>query len=304
MRNYIIIFGTLLGILSAGGIVCAQGAGDKHVQDSLKMLLAMQTVECDIRIEIFVDGNEKGYVARGHYAEQVLPRATPNTFLRSMYRLELNFWNPMTSDAEPNRLTLVCLAYEDGDRHRIEWRTSIEGETETKMIDLKKLEDRLKQTKNEVFFSQVSEVRNLGGLAGMMRQISRFYEFSSPTQENLQDEETIPAWKLTGTLKNIHHQDLLKRFGGLNKKGQYPADFPSDVEIWLGRHNEFPYKIRYLRRTSEKSEQKKVLFQESFYKVMPNGPPIPAAKFAPLTVSEDVFSMPDDTDNFIKKLGL
>ena len=137
-----------------------------------------------------------------------------------------------------------------------------------------------------------------------MRQISRFYEFSAPTQENLQDEEAIPTWKLTGTLRSIYHKELLKQFGGLDKKGQYPADFPSDIEVWLGRHNDFPYKIRYLRRISEKSSQRVLLFQESFYKVNVNGTPIPASKFAPLTPPEDVLSVQDNTEDFIKILGL
>jgi hypothetical protein len=112
---------------------------------------------------------------------------------------------------------------------------------------------------------------------------------------------------LTGTLQNRHGQNLLERFGGLDKKGHYPADFPSDIEIWLGRHNDFPYKIRYLRRTSEKSEQKDLLFQQSFYKVVLNDTPfLPFTdlKFAPLKFSEDVFSVQDETEQFIKALGL
>ena len=299
-----VLWGTLLGIFTACGIAHAQGEGDKYVLDSLKVLSAMRTVEYDIRIETLADGKE--YSARGDYAEQVLPQADPNSFLRSMYRLDIYFWpnTPMANNTEPNQLTFVCPAPENGDDFRIEQRTSIEGVKKYRKIDLKKLEDRLKQTNSEMFFGQAGEVRNLGGLAGKIRQICRFYEFSVPTQENLQDEETIPTWKLTGTLKKIYHQDLLPQFGGLNTKGQYPADFPSDVEIWLGRHNDFPYKIRYLRRTSEKSEQKKLLFQESFHKVVLNGPPIPAARFAPLPIPEDVFSIPDETDAFIKELGL
>ena len=301
-RNFIIWL-TLLRILTVNGFVHAQGAGDKYVLDSLNVLLAMRTVECDVQIATFVDGKE--YSAKGDYAEQALPQAVPNAFLRSMYRLNIYFWNaPMANDGDPNQMTLVCYATEDNAEHRCEQYTFIEGVKGYSMIDLKKLEDRLKQTNSEMFFGQASEVRNLGGLAGMLRRICRFYEFSAPTQENLQTEETVMTWKLSGTLKKIYHQDLLTQFGGLTTKEKYPADFPSDVEIWLGRHNDFPYKIRYLRRTSDKSEQKKLLFQESFSKVVLNGPPIPAVRFAPLKIPDDVFSMPDNTDDFIKKLKL
>jgi hypothetical protein len=272
------------------------------------MLLAARTIECDMRIETFVDGKE--YTAKGQYVEQVLPHATPNSFFRSVYRLEITYFSmnaPMASDAELNQMTLVCHISENGERHQIDQYTSIEGVKSGSTIDLKKLEERIKAANQQIAFSQVSVVRNLGGLAGMMRQISRFYEFLPPTQDKLRDEETIPAWKLTGTLQNRHRQELLSRFGGLNKQGHYPADFPSDIEIWLGRHNDFPYKIRYLRRTSEKSEQKELLFQESFYKVVLNETPfLPFTdlKFAPLKFPEDVFSVRDDTEKYIKELGL
>ena len=299
-----IIFATLLVILTAGETAFAQSIGDKHIQDSLKMLLVMRTIKCDLRIESIVDG--KNYTAWGNYAEQVLPQASPVSFLRSMYRLEIYFLpnTPMTSEVQPNSMTLVCYASEDGGKHRIERCTVVEGKNWFSTIDLKVLEERLKATNREIFFSHVSEVRNLGGLAGMMRQINRFYEFSPPAQEELHDEETVPAWKLTGTLRSVHRKDLLTRFGGLNKKGQYPPDFPSDIEIWLGRHNDFPYKVRYLRRTAENSEQKELLFQETLYKVVLNGPPIPAARFDPLKVPEGMFSKQDETEDFIKTLEL
>jgi len=308
LKNPLIFGMLLLGIPTVGSLAHAQGKGDKYVQDSLNMLLAARTIECDIQIGTFVDGKE--YTAKGQYFEQVLPHAAPNSFFRSVYRLEITYFSmnaPMASDAELNQMTLVCHISEDGEKHQIDRYTSIEGVKSGSTIDLKKLEERIKAAHQEIVFSQVSVVRKLGGLAGMMRQISRFYEFSSPTQEPLREEGTIPAWKLTGTLQNRHRQELLPRFGGLNKQGHYPADFPSDIEIWLGQHNDFPYKIRYLRRTSEKSEQKELLFQESFYKVVLNGTPLlpfTDLRFAPLKFPEDVFSVRDDTEDFIKALGL
>jgi len=297
-----LIFGTLLVCFAGGKAVQAQGEGDKYIQASLTMLQAVRTIESDLRVETFVDGKE--YSARGHYAEQALSRAAPNSFLRSVFRLEINF--PMSSaahDAEPNRMTLVCHASEDGETHRVERYTFVEGAKSFYVIDLKRLEERLKETHREIFFSQVSEVRNLGGLAGMMRQIHRFYEFSPAAQETLQGDEAVPALKLIGTLRTMHHKELLIRFGGLNKKGQYPPGFPSDIEVWLGRHNDFPYRIRYLRRDSEKSEQRELVLQETFFNVELNGAPIPESRFSRLTPPEDIFEQ-DDTDNFFRALGL
>jgi len=303
-KNCPLISITLLFILAVGGTAFAQGDGDRFVLDSLKWLLAINTVECEIRIETFVDGRE--YSAKGRYAEQALPRVAPGQpapFLRSMYWLEIYFVNAlMASNAEYNRMTLVCHPATNEERSQIKRYTIIEGAKSFLTIDLARLEERLRETNNELFFTHVSEVRNLGGLAGIIRQINRFYEFSPPVQENLSVGETIPTWKLTGQLRNVFHKDLLPRFGGLDKRGHYPANFPSDIEIWLGRHDYFPYQIRYLRRISEQSEQKVLLFQESFFNVVLNGTPIPASKFV-LVPPEDVFSV-DDTDNVLRELGV
>jgi len=304
----LVIPGMSLFILIAHSTTFAQREGDQYVSNSLKRLLTINTIECDIRIETFVDGKE--YTASGHYEEQALPRMAlgqPAPFLRSMYRLDIFFRppvnTPMASDAEPNRMTLVCRPSMNGERGQVERRTSVEGNQSFHIIDLVRLEERLQETNMEMLFAHVSEVHNLGGLAGKMRQISRFYEFSLSVQENLHTEETIPTLKLTGRLRSILHAEMLTMFGGLDKLGNYPADFPSDIELWLGRHNDFPYKIRYLRRISEHSEQKKLLYQESFFNVVLNGTPIPASRFDPLKPPDGVFAV-DDTDRFIRALGL
>jgi len=301
------VLGTLLVTLAVCGVALAQGEGDRYVLDSLKMLQTVNTIECDLRIETFVDGRE--YTSRGRYEEQALSRTPPGQpppFLRSMHRLEIYFSmnSSLASNAEPNRMTLVCRPGTDGEKSLAERYTIIEGDKSFSTIDLARLEQRIRTTNLEIPFTQVSEVRNLGGLLGMVRQISRFYECSLPTQENLQDEETIPALKLTGQLRSTHYENLLTQFGGLDKRGRSPADFPSDIEIWIGRHNDFPYKIRYLRRIAENSERKELLFQETFFNVVLNGTPIPASRFAPLALPEGVFSVQDDTDNFIGALGL
>jgi hypothetical protein len=220
-----------------------------------------------------------------------------------MYRLELVFTpGPTVSSADPNRMTLVCRPATNGERGQVEQFTALEGNKSFRTIDLNQLEERLRKTNKELFFRQVSEVRNLGGLAGKMRQISRFYEFSLPVQENLQDGETIPTLKLTGQLRSMFQKELLPQFGGLDKRGNYPANFPSDIELWIGRADDFPYKIRYLRRLSETSERKDLLFQESFFKVELEGKPIPDSEFT-LLPPEDISST-DDTSNFLRSLGL
>jgi len=296
-----VILGTLLILLAACHAAFAQGEGDRYVLGSLNTLLAVNTIESDIRIETYVEGRE--YTARGRYEEQALPRipGQPPPFLRSMHRLEI-FFLPVPGNPEPNRMTLVCRPGTDGERGQMERYLSIEGNRFFGTVDLTILEERIRNSRM-ITFTQINEVRNLGGLAGKMRQISRFYTFSAHTQEMLQDGETIPTLKLTGKLRGEHYEWLLSLFGGLDARGRYPAAFPSDIELWLGRHNDFPYQIRYLRRISEDSERMELLLQETFFNVVLNGAPIPAARFAPLVPPDDMFGV-DDTENFIGGLGL
>ena len=306
MSNKKTIVPTLLSlILVAHGTAFAQEKnGNRYVANSLDALLIVNTIECGIQIETFVDGNR--YAARGRYEEQALPRTAsgqPTPFQRSMYWLEIYFSPdvPLASNTERNRMTLVCCPATDNERSQVKKYTIIENNKSFLTIDLTRLEEKLNEPNSALFFTQVSEVCNLGGLSGMMRQISRFYEFSPPTQDTLQDGEPMPAWKLTGQLRSDFLKDLLPRFGDLDKRGRYPADFPSDIELWLGRHDDFPYKICYLRRISEQSEQKELIFQESFFNVVLNGTPIPASKFI-LVPPADVDSV-DYTDVFLQTLG-
>ena len=304
-KTSLIIVTALFFVHATGGSVFAQGEGDRFVLESLNTLLTANTIECDIQTETFVDGNR--YAARGHYEEQTLPRPAsglPTPFQRSMYWLEIYFTPnvPVPSNAEPNRMTLVCLPATDRERSQIKQYTIIEGNKSFTTIDLTRLEEKLKETNSKLFFTQVSEVRNLGGLAGMMRQINRLYECSLPTQETLQDGEPIPALKLTGQLRSDIHNDLLSQFGDGDKRGHYPPNFPSDIELWLGRHDDFPYKICYSRRLAAQSEQKVLLYQETFSKVVLNGTPIPESRFV-LVPPEDVISV-DRTDPFLQELGL
>ncbi|GHT14847.1 hypothetical protein FACS1894170_12160 [Planctomycetales bacterium] len=279
------------------------------MQNTLDVLLRTKTIEADIRLETTVDG--KQYSATGRYEEQVLTNPVKNTippFLRSQYRLEVNFSmnSQQESTSDVNRMTLIChIDKNDKDNCVIEKFTSVEGVKRFSSINIAKLEERLKAANQENVFVQIGEVRNLGGIAAMVRQIKRYYDFSPEvTMENLTGSETIPTVKLSGTLKNAYYKELLEHFGGLDKKGLHPSDFPTDVNIWIGRHNDFPYQVCYFNRQSPQSNVKKPLLQETYQHVLMNGDPIPDLKFERLKVSDEVFTLKDDTDSFLRSLGL
>jgi hypothetical protein len=286
----------------------ASDLGGKYLNQSIERILTLKTIESDIRLDVYVDGIE--HSARGRYEEQALPKPLAGEFLRSMYRLDVNFLTnvPATPGSEPNRMTVVCHLSEDREQNQIWQYMSIEGEKTFNIIKISPVEKAIKQSKKEPRFTQISEVRNLGGLAGQLRQIDRFYEFSVPAQsETLSEGGSIDVLKIVGVLRPVHFDTLINQFGGLDKKKKYPPTFPSDIEIWLGRQDGFPYKIRYLNRPSEKSARRSVLLQSSYFNVILNGEEIPSVRFAAFDQGEyleGVFGFQDITTAFIKSLGL
>ncbi|MDR3199170.1 MAG: hypothetical protein LBU34_14985 [Planctomycetaceae bacterium] len=282
--------------------------GGNYLKQSIARLLSVKTLESDIRMDIYIDGVE--YSARGRYEEQALPKPLAGEFLRSMYRLDINFLTniPTAPGSEPNRMTVVCHLSEDREQSQIWQYKSVEGEKTFNIIRISPVERAIKESKREPRFTQISEVCNLGGLAGQLRQIDRFYEFTALAQPATLDEDgSIEVWKIAGVLRPQHFDGLVKQFGGLDKKGQYPVDFPSDIEIWIGYGDGFPYKIRYLNRPSEKSAKRKLLLQSSYFNVLMNGEEIPLVRFAAFEQGEQlegVFGFKDITDLFIESLGL
>lgn len=258
-----------------------------------------------MRLDVVVDG--VAFSARGRYVEQALTHPI-SEFQRSMFRQDLNFLMdmPTTPGSEPNRMTIVCYASTDYEKGRI-WRyRSVEGNKSIDFIRLADLENAIKRSRKPDLHRTAGETWNLGGLVGMLKQIDRFYEIDEVVQDGGSDENT-PLWKMTGKLRKPYFDSFAKPLGGVDKKGRYPSELPSDLEIHLGRHDLFPYKIRYLNRPSEASSSLRMLSEIAYFDVLLNGEEIPELHFMTFDrgeMSEGVFDFQDATRSFIRSLGL
>lgn len=271
------------------------------------MLLSTKTIECNMRLDVVVDNVE--FSARGKYVEQVLPKPVSD-YQRSMFRQDLNFLMdmPATPGSEPNRLTIVCHASADYEKGRI-WRyRSVEGNKSIDFIRLAALETAIKRSKSAKIHQTAVETWNLGGLAGMLKQVDRFYEITEFVEtEELEGMENITVWKIVGKLRKPYLDAFAKKLGGIDKKGKYPNDLPSDVELYLGQGDRFPYKIRYLNRSSETSFSLKKLSEITYFDVLLDGEEIPEFHFMTFDrgeMSEGVFEFQDATNAFIRSLGI
>lgn len=281
--------------------------GEDVLNNSITATRQLKTIECNMRVDVFVDGIE--FSARGRYEEQAIPNA-PGEFQRSMYRLDLNFQMAPSSapGSEPNRLTIVCHASPEREKGRL-WRyQSIEGEKKLSFIKLFDLENAVNRSNQKGIFPSSSETRNLGGLNGMLRQIKQFYDFSENALQTVtEDMEKVPVWIVRGTIKEAHFETLLKSLGGIDKKKRYPSDLPSDIEIHIGKNDLFPYKIRYMNRKTAESIPKGVLSETTYFDIILNGEPIPEINFSTFDkgeLPEGVFNFEDRTQAFIRSIGL
>ncbi len=288
-------------------VLCAASCFAQNVLDqSIAAIQSHQTIECNLRMSVWVDGIE--YASRGRYEEQAVSAGTPNNFLRSMYRLDINDISDvsLTPGTDPNRMTVVCHVAANRENSQIWQYKSVEGQKSLRFIRTNPLETAIRNSKKRTDLSCIAEVENLGGLAGTLKQIARLYEF---TAEPVEDQEAdMSVWKWTGTLRKERYDVLLKQFGGLGKKNALPSDFPSDIEVHIGQGDAFPYKITFLNRPYEDSKKRTPLSETTYFDVILNGEPIPAGNFPPFSENgrrpEGLFNFQDDTNLTIRALGL
>ncbi len=280
---------------------------------STEKLQRLKTIEANIRMAIFVDGVE--FAAHGKYEEQAVRRPELSDFYRCLFRLELHFLMDagLKAGSTPNQMTVVCHISEGGNRADDEvWRyVSVEGAKEISFVKLAVLDQAIQKAKaapKKVPCLTTNEVWNLGGLLATLRQLDRFYAWNSMAEEVvLPNTHSAQLWKLTGTLRPERLEALVKSHGGLGKNGEFPQDLPTDVELYLGKENGFPYKIAYFNRAEEKSGKRNLLSQISYFDVRLDEAAISMSRFPPLQKMEQqeaVYNPVNQTNAYLRLLGL
>lgn len=277
--------------------------GENVLKKSIQSILSLKTIECNLRLNITVDGID--YPARGKYEEQSLSQPV-STFQQSVFRQDVHF--PMDMPSKPgdeaNRMTIVCHCSQDRQNGRIWIYKSIEGTKMLHFIRLAALEDAILRAKKQGDYTTVGVTPRLGGLAGSLKEILETYDFQEQVEHVvLDDADKTPVWKIKGSLKQIHFDNLVRAWGGLKKRGQYPVELASDIEIFLGQTDFFPHRIRYLNRNSETEEPHRVLSEITYFDIVLNGEGIPEYRFTAFK-QDGIFNLHDVTKDYIKALGL
>ncbi|MDR2169456.1 MAG: hypothetical protein LBP59_04870 [Planctomycetaceae bacterium] len=246
-------------------------------------------------------------------------------FQRTMYRQELYFtMDSLSVQTEPNRIILACYPNRNDSKNGNIWQfRSINGNKTLHQINIDAVEAAIKRAQRNgggnisggvgsfgrgnigaMNFGQVGMLWNVGGLAGVLGQVDRFYEFAElPKRETVDNKK---AYKLVGSMRRAYFDLLVKNHGGLDKGNRYPSNLPCDIEVYIGVNDFFPYKIRYLNRKTENAKPVNLLLEINYENIVINGDPIPEHRFATFQneVPAGVSKIESNTEQYIKSLGL
>ena len=294
-----------LGILLGNSTFSQTNSSDAErlFNEMLVKVRSLETIKAEVRMDVFVMGQE--YTAKGTYEEQKLENPLPGDFQRSMYRLDLHFVTgvPTALGSEPNRLIILCHPTSDRETGRLWQYRSIEGEKSVQFVTLAQLENIVRQRGKLALIGSVGETKNLGGLAGTLKQIAQFYEFADlPMETVMKGGESQPVRKIIGSLRSDFEESMTKAFGGLEKKTKnFPSQMPTNIEIFVGRDDTFPYKIEYQNRPKADSPKRIILTRIVYFNVSLNSEPIPMDKYRD-NLLEGVYRTEDITDRVIRSI--
>jgi hypothetical protein len=315
-------------------------SGAVVLKRSINTISRFVRVECNMRISTFIGGVE--FPASGRYEEQSVAASSSNEnnsnestnnlsksqlseFQRTMFRQELYFaMDKLPIQAEPNRVILVCYPNRNDSKNGNIWQfRSINGNKTLQQINIDTVEAAIKKSfgdnaeanarasiREQVgvpdswMFKQVGMLWNVGGISGVLGQISRFYEFGElPKVEVIDGAKVL---KLVGSLRKTYFELLVKDHGGIVSGNRYPASLPCDIEVYIGVDDSFPRKIRYLNRKNELAKPINLLVEINYNNIIINGDQIPEHRFSTFQneVPAGVSKIESNTEQYIKSLGL
>ncbi len=272
------------------------------LRQAIRKTESWTTIESKIRQKLSLF--DKQLFGSGIYIEQLSPLSIHSDFDRTQFRLELRIQPPSDSlgQEEPNTLISVC------DRRYVWKYTSMTGEKPSlERIDVERLKKAIALGGQAEKYRRIQGIPATGGLAGTLRQLENFYVFDLPPEEPMLGGQ-IAAWRLKGRLRSDQKKRMTERLHqnsespNETKKKPRPEQIATDIVIFLGKDDLFPYRLEYYRRVSEKQELGEPFLTMEIFEVRLDGEGIPSSIFHYLP-GENIHPH-NLTDEFIEKLKL
>ncbi|MDR3109968.1 MAG: hypothetical protein LBU65_09845 [Planctomycetaceae bacterium] len=270
------------------------------ISATMSKLRSHESLKANIRMDITLDGEE--YATQGKYVEEEATITSGDDLSRSRFRLDLNF--PLSSSESLgkglNKMTVIC------DKEIVWQYISIENNTWLNKIDINKVLDAIKKSPKKSKFSTVGGITGLGGLGGLVRSIRDNYVFTNePVDFLLKGKTPLKVWKISGTMQPDLRGRLETELGKTKEQTIFPSHLPTDVEIYVGQDDDFPYRVHYYNTPDPNHPQTRTsITQLVFFDVLINDGTIPSYLFKSSFDQNNTSGQNDITDDFIKSLGL
>lgn len=232
-------------------------------------------------------------VGTGIYLEQ---RSQQGVLLRMSLRIQVG--------DQTSSLLHVC----DG-RDLWQYRNLSGKETLTR-IDVARVRRALGESSSIDRLDGIGNWIGLGGMPKLLRGLYGNFDFTLLGNTSLTGQVPVAVWKLQGQWKPEKLMELLPdqetavREGRPLNLGKLPLPVPHQVVLYLGRADEFPYRVEYLRSEPDtengNSPRGRAINTIEFIEVNLNTPIHPSRFVYNPGDLEDV----DETGHFLKSLGL
>ncbi|MDR1494046.1 MAG: hypothetical protein LBT05_15190 [Planctomycetaceae bacterium] len=217
-----------------------QGEADSLFREMLSSVEGAISISANIRQQINLFGTE--FHGVGSYHELKTPELHGKEMTR--FRLELQIQSPATAKevGSPNSITVVC----DRTYKYIYRYISLEDEKILERIEIKRLTDALEAERRSDIPTEVGSMFGLGGLAGMLREVRKRYDFlETPVRTQIGEENNkINVRKIRGELKPALIKSLTEMDSN-NKKQKIPNYIPTAIDIFIGDDDRFPFRFDY-----------------------------------------------------------
>ncbi len=262
--------------------VASHHGGIEVIQRAIEQFQNVKTISSYVRLKCSLFGEE--YSGSGFYDEKRLatflePAVSPNMFL-----LVLKFQpDSLVSGSSSSTLKIVANGTDF-------WKfTNIEGERRQERVELTKVQEILNRTQKvngkdaKLQPVDVGALATLGGLEATLRQMEKFYDFSSAPVESARlgsESEGLAAWKVSAKLKSAPLAAMVEARG--KEKGvlrQTDAYLPTGVCVYFGKDDFFPYRICYFGGVKEDPFADPPTIDLEYLKVSVNGDDIATSRF-------------------------
>ena len=215
------------------------GETDSLYREMLSSVEGAISISASVRQQIRMFDQE--YTASGEYYELKTTELRGKGAVR--FRLDMNVQAlaDAKEDHPGNSLTIVC----DKTYNNIYRHFSVEGENRWEKIEIKRLLEAIEKQGRSDIPTEVGSMFGLGGLAGMLREMRKQYDFNvNPVTTQIQEKKsTMAVRKIQGRLKPEIVTALTAEVSG--KKQPIPKHTPTTIDIFIGVDDRFPYRFDY-----------------------------------------------------------